>query len=85
MCGPLKGPSQQLLQQLNERLTALESEAVVLPRLGVLTGKVRGSFDALVEQLQLEGAIPDGKQSSDSGPALAPRLRSFHRARRSRR
>lgn len=61
MCGPLKEPSRLLLTQLSARLDVLEVQLLheqVSTLLQVSLQKVRGSLDALVEQLQFEGLLP---------------------------
>lgn len=52
MCGTLREPSQTLLVQLSERLTTLEKYFSATN-----VYKVRGCFDALSEQLHMEGVL----------------------------
>lgn len=88
MCGPLKEPSQLLLRELSARLTVLEnyfSDASTTALAPVLTAKVRGSLDALVEQLVSEGAISNGEQSTDPRPAVSASLAAPGKPRRARR
>lgn len=74
MCGPLSGNSQALLTELNARLVALEyGHSVELGpvNLSILTQKVRGSLDALVEQLRMERLIPNEQTSTSSTPRVS--------------
>lgn len=70
MCGPLKEPSRTLLTQLSERIHDCESSPSMDQ---ILVQKLRGVFDALYEQLTLEGAIVNGKQSADTGSPVSLR------------